>query len=100
MDAPIAFRHDESRHRFVAERDGVEVAFSDIDFVGANSLLVKHTEVLPAEEGRGYGSALLRSLFAYTRAQGRVLIPVCPFAAAFIRRNPEYRDLVRPGYPI
>ena len=28
------------------------------------------------------------------RARGRAVVPLCPFVAGFIRRHPEYDDLV------
>jgi hypothetical protein len=30
------------------------------------------------------------------RPAGKTVIPVCPFAAAYIRRHPEYLELVEP----
>ena len=99
MTDTLAFRHDTTRRRYTGERAGTEIAFAEIDPVGADALLIKHTEVSKAEEGKGYGSALVRSLLDYARAQGKKVIPVCPYAAAFIRKRPEYQDLVRPGYP-
>lgn len=95
MSESITFRHDEPRRRFVLERVGIEIAFSDVDPIGATALLIKHTEVVPAEEGKGYGSALMKQLLDHARAQGKKVIPICPYAAAFIRKHPEYRDLVR-----
>lgn len=99
MSDDLTFRHDTARRRYIGERAGTEIAFADVDPVGADALLIKHTEVPQAEEGKGYGSALVGSLLEYARAQGKKVIPVCPYAAAFIRKHPEYKDVVRPGYP-
>lgn len=95
----LAFRHDTQRKRYVGARDGVEVAFAEIDLIGSDAILIKHTEVVPAEEGKGYGSALVRSLLEHIRAEGKKVIPICPYAAAYIRKHPEYQDVVRPGFP-
>jgi predicted GNAT family acetyltransferase len=54
------------------------------------------TEVPEALEGQGIGSALARGALDDVRAQGLQVIPLCPFVAAFIRRHPEYLDLVSP----
>jgi len=97
MSAPT-FRHDGKSRRFLAEMDGIEVAFSEVDAIGPGSLLIKHTEVLPAHEGRGYGSALVRYVLDQARAQGKTVMPVCPFARKYIRDHDEYIDLVRPDY--
>jgi uncharacterized protein len=53
-----------------------------------------HTEVAPAVEGRGLGAELVRGALDDIRAHGERVVPSCPFVAAFIRRHPEYRDLV------
>jgi uncharacterized protein len=57
-------------------------------------IVFTHTEVPPALEGRGVGSRLARAALDDARRHGLTVIPRCPFIAAFIRRHPEYRDLV------
>jgi predicted GNAT family acetyltransferase len=52
-----------------------------------------HTEVGPAHEGQGVGSALVRASLDDARAQGWKVLPVCPFYAGWIDRHPEYHDL-------
>ena len=55
-----------------------------------------HTEVPEALEGRGIAGAMARVALDEARAQGLEVIPRCPFVAAYIRRHPEYLDLVPP----
>ena len=92
--------HDEARKRYRLEDDGKEVAYCEVDPVGADSILIKHTEVDPKFEGRGYGSAMLKGVLDKARANGKNVIPVCQFAAAYIRRHKEFHDLVKPGFPL
>lgn len=94
----VEFSYDAARKRYVAKRDGVEVAFSEVDPISADGLLVKHTEVLPAFEGQGIGGALVRHILEDARSQGRGVIPACPYAAAYIKRHPELMDSVRESY--
>ena len=42
------------------------------------------------------GSAIARHVLDEARAQGRHVIPVCPFIAGWIRKHRDYADLVRP----
>jgi predicted GNAT family acetyltransferase len=56
-----------------------------------------HTEVLPEWEGRGVGGRLARGALDDVRARGLAAIPICPFIAAWIRRHPDYADLVPAG---
>jgi predicted GNAT family acetyltransferase len=53
-----------------------------------------HTEVHPSMNGRGLGGQLVRFALDDARAMGRKVIPSCPFVATFIKRHPEYADLV------
>jgi predicted GNAT family acetyltransferase len=53
-----------------------------------------HTEVEPAFEGEGLGSLLVAGALDDVRAQGKRVRPLCPFVAAFVKRHPEYADLV------
>ena len=49
-----------------------------------------HTEVPPADEGKGIGSQLVRAALDDTRRRGLKIVPACSFVAAFLRRHPEY----------
>lgn len=61
-----------------------------------NGLLFTHTEVLPAFEGRGIGSAIATYALEHARRESLAVIPVCHFIAGFLRKHPEYQDLVTP----
>jgi len=56
-------------------------------------LIVPHTEVPRAIEGKGYGSALVKGVLEHARAHGLKVRPLCPFVAAYMRRHPEYEDV-------
>ncbi|MFU8853412.1 GNAT family N-acetyltransferase [Micromonospora sp. SL1-18] len=57
-------------------------------------LVLTHTEVDERYRGMGVGQALVRGTLDQLRERGDRLVPKCPFVAAFIRRHPEYADLV------
>jgi predicted GNAT family acetyltransferase len=59
-------------------------------------VVLVHTEVFPSAEGRGLGSRLVAGALDDIRARGLRVAPLCPFAAAYVRRHPEYADLVVP----
>ena len=58
------------------------------------SVVLVHTEIEPSLEGQGLGAVLVRGALDDIRAHGARVIPFCPFVAAFIRRHPEYAELV------
>lgn len=57
-------------------------------------IVFTHTVVPPAIEGHGVGSKLVRGALDAARDQGLRVVPQCPFVAAYIKRHPEYEDLL------
>jgi uncharacterized protein len=57
-------------------------------------VVLVHTEVAASAEGKGVGTALVAGALDDIRSRGLQVVPVCPFVAAYIRRHPEYADLV------
>ena len=53
-----------------------------------------HTEVTGGYEGRGLGGRLARFALDRAREQGLAVLPFCPFVRSYIKRHPEYLDLV------
>jgi predicted GNAT family acetyltransferase len=53
-----------------------------------------HTEIDPAFEGKGLGSALAAGALDAERALGEPVVPLCPFIRSYIDRHPDYADLV------
>jgi predicted GNAT family acetyltransferase len=80
--------------RFELRVDGELAGWSDYRPAG-ESVIIAHTEIDERRAGEGLGSVLLRGTLDHIRASGRTVIPICPFAAAYIERHPEYGGLVR-----
>jgi uncharacterized protein len=57
-----------------------------------------HTEVDESCEGRGLGSLLAATALEDARQEGLEVAPLCPFMAHYIRRHPEYAELVASRY--
>ncbi len=72
-----------------------EVGYSEYDPVAPASVLIKHTEVLPQHEGKGFGSHLVSAMLDDIRRQGKTVIPICPYAMNYIRKHRGYLDMVR-----
>jgi predicted GNAT family acetyltransferase len=58
------------------------------------TIVLIHTDIEPAFAGKGLGSRLVAGTLDDLRRRGLKVVPVCPFVAAYIRRHPEYDDLV------
>ena len=86
-----------THHRFEA-RVGDTVAgfaeYRDHDRDGATVRTFPHTVVEEEYGGRGIAGNLARTALDDARQRGMTVVPRCSFFAAFIRKHPEYADLV------
>ena len=57
-------------------------------------MVLIHTEVLPSLENKGLGARLVAGALNDIRARGLRVVPFCPFVRSYIRRHPDYADLV------
>lgn len=61
---------------------------------GATTIVLAHTEVPAAAQGRGLASRLAHEALEYAREHHLRVIPTCPYVRAYIQRHPEFGDLV------
>jgi uncharacterized protein len=52
-------------------------------------LVLVHTEVPDAWEGRGVGGELVRAAVRRAQAEGLTVVPWCPFARHWLRHHPD-----------
>ncbi|MBB2913407.1 putative GNAT family acetyltransferase [Streptosporangium becharense] len=96
-DNDIKVSDDPGASRFEILVDGGLAGFAEYR-LRAGKIIFTHTEIDPAFEGRGLGSRLASGALDASRSAGRSVVPLCPFIAGYIRRHPEYRDLVPDNY--
>ncbi len=58
------------------------------------SLRILHTDVPEAMAGGGIGGKLVKATLDYARERKLKVIPLCSFAVGWIKRHPEYSDLL------
>lgn len=106
----IEDRANEPQPRFVAlesEAEVGEVAYraeksggeSSEESVGGEQsrcrvLVLTRVEVGAEYRGTGKAREMMRCLSDYLREQKIRVSPLCPYAVAFYKRNPEYSDLL------
>ena len=81
-----------TKGRFEIEQDG-EVAYLEYALAGKVLELI-HTEVPQKMQGAGVGSALIKSGLEWAREHRAKVDVICPSVIDYIRRHPEYADLV------
>jgi uncharacterized protein len=79
--------------RYVLTVDGQRVGRLDYALEG-DMFVATHVVVKPAYEGRGLGTELVRHVLDEVRETGLALRPECPFVVYFLRKHPEYADLL------
>lgn len=86
-------RDNQADSRYEIQLDGRVVGLADY-VLEAGVVTIPHTETSPEYGGRGLASTLVRFSLDDIRSRGLRVRPSCPFVAAYIAKNPEYRDLV------
>lgn len=77
----------------------VEGKTAVVEYMDRGKMIVfTHTEVPKGLEGQGIASAMAKAALDFARETSKVVMPLCPYIAAYIRRHPEYADLVLKGY--
>ncbi len=59
------------------------------------TIFVTHTSVPPELEGQGLAGRLAQTALNYARENSLKVVPACEFMHVYLKRHPEYRDLVR-----
>jgi len=88
------FANRPERHRYELSIGGKTAGHIDYR-MGDGHVDMLHTEVEPEYEGQGLASKLARSALDDARSQGLKVIPSCSYIAEYVRRHPEYEDILQ-----
>ena len=94
MDPDITDNADGHQYELPVEGDVAVVIYN----LSEPNLMITETLVPQHLEGRGIASRLARHVIADARERGLVVLPVCPFFAAYFQKHPEHADVVHPTY--
>jgi predicted GNAT family acetyltransferase len=83
---------NEAQHRFELAVDG-GIAFANYRLT-PGAVIITHTETPRALRGRGIASELVHGALELIRADGHKVMAGCGFVADYLRKHPEYDDLV------
>jgi predicted GNAT family acetyltransferase len=65
-------------------------------FVDRGAMVIAHVGVHPDFRGQGVAGRIVQTCLDHARENGLRVIPMCSYAAAYIRQHPQYQDLLRP----
>jgi predicted GNAT family acetyltransferase len=91
-------QNNTERRRFEVKIDG---KISVAEYIKTSQkLFLTHTEVPKGMEGNGIASHLAKAAFQFARDNELRIMPLCPYMAAYMKRHPEWQDLLADGVNI
>jgi uncharacterized protein len=93
---PAVVTDDEAQSRYEL-RVGGELAGFITYHLRDQAISLIHTEVEPAFQGAGLATRLARFALDDARGRGLDVLPFCPYVNSWIKKHPEYTDLVPAG---
>lgn len=85
-------RNNTAASRYELEEQG-QTSWADYR-LQEDRLYIDHVESPAALRGTGAAGRLMAALAQDARDHGLKITPICSYAAAWLKRSPEYRDLV------
>jgi predicted GNAT family acetyltransferase len=92
IQAMAAVRDNKAQSRFELDVEGA-VAFANYRLT-PSAVIITHTETPRALRGRGIASELVEGALELIRADRRKVVAGCSFVVDYLRKHPEYADLV------
>jgi len=91
-------QNNTERRRFEVKIDGKTAVAEYIKT--SQKLFLTHTEVPKGMEGQGIASHLAKAAFQFARDNELRIMPLCPYMAGYMKRHPEWQDLLADGVNI
>lgn len=92
---PITITNNQTKHRYETTfPDGSHVFISYEWLQGKLALM--HTFVPKAHEGKGIASSLAKHVLDEARTLNKRVLPYCPYIQTYLKRHPEYNDIIDP----
>ena len=85
--------HNPAESRFEIQVDG-HLAVLDYTDEGG-TLVILHVGVPHEFRGQGVAGVITKAGLEYAKSKSLRVIPLCSYAAAYIRRHPEYAELTK-----
>ena len=90
----IKNKNDGKRGVFYMEDGGKEIALMHYTMAGPGKMIIDHTEVNEAYEGKGLGKQLVQAGVEHARENHLKILPLCPFAKKLFSITPAFADVL------
>jgi predicted GNAT family acetyltransferase len=93
MEEKIQIVHNPDEHRFETVIDG---KLSKLDYIqDGKNFVITHVGVHPELRGHGLAGSIVQTSLEYARDNSLRVVPMCSYAAAYIRKHPAYVELTK-----
>jgi len=87
----LEITHNPANQMFEVWIDG---HLSKLDYIqDGKNFVITHVGVHPEHRGQGVAAKIVEASLQYAKENALRVIPMCSYAAAYIRRNPQYMEL-------
>ena len=94
----VKIKENTEKKRFEVE---VENKIALIEYIRAeDKMYLTHTEVPTELEGNGIASSMAKQVLQQIKDENLKLVPLCPFIASYIKRHPEWKEILAKGYNV
>jgi predicted GNAT family acetyltransferase len=93
MTTTYDIRHNEQESQFETEVEGKK-AFTAYDLEDPDRIVFTHTIVPEELSGRGIAAQLVKHGLEHAREKKLTVVPQCTYVASFVKRHPEYEELL------
>lgn len=90
----IKHKTEGTKQMFYMEADGAAIALIQYIFAGDTKIIIEHTEVSGAYEGKGLGKQLVMAVVKFAREKNIKIMPLCPYAKRILTKSDEFADVL------
>lgn len=94
MENEVQLEVSEKNGFFHIDIEGKIEAKMTFVFAGPNKIIIDHTEVNEAFNGKGFGKKMVATAVAFDREKNIKIVPLCPFAKKVFDKNSEFKDVL------
>lgn len=91
----VKLSEDQTKGYAIAKEEGVLAGKMTYSIASTDFIIIDHTEVEPAFNGKGVGKELLYKIVEMAREKNIKILPLCPFANAMFKKLTDIQDVLK-----
>jgi len=91
----ILLKENANKGFAMAREDDKRAGIMSYSIAGTDLIIIEHTEVDTAFNGKGVGKKMLYKIVEMAREKNIKIIPLCPFAASMFKKLVDINDVFK-----